>query len=128
MLEVELEQWITALEKSGTKVSCLNGMPAGSVNRQFSSHRIQIYGKHPAEQWRHDYMGEQEHTVWMKQLEEDFSVPCDMRIPPRHVNGKIHKRIVQPAMLHEMETLLMASSHVKKLEGTEMTMCRWAKH
>ena len=38
----------------------------------------------------------------MKQLEEDFGVACDMRIP-LHVNGKIHKRIVQPAMLFEME-------------------------
>ena len=45
MLEVELEQlWRGALENSGTKVSienteytCLSGMPAGSVNMQFSS-------------------------------------------------------------------------------------------
>ena len=41
-----------------------------------------------------------EDTVWMKQLEEDFGVPCDNRIPP-HVNGQIHKRIDQPAILHE---------------------------
>ena len=42
---------------------------------------------------------------------------CDMSIPP-HVSGQIHKIIVQPAMLYEMEAVPMASSHVKKLEGT----------
>ena len=61
--------------------------------------------------------------MWMKQLEEHFGVLGDMRIPP-HVNGNIHKRIVQPAMLYEMETVPMASSHMKKLEGTEAKLCR----
>ena len=60
--EVELEQWRAALEKSGMKVSrakteytCLNGMPAGSVNLgnfpATTGHRIQISDKHSAEQW-----------------------------------------------------------------------------
>ena len=40
--------------------------------------------------------------------------------------GKIHKTIVQPAMLYGMETVPVTSSHVKKLEVTEMKMCRWA--
>ena len=48
---------------------------------------------------------------------------CYVRIPP-HDNGKIHWMIVQLAMLYEMETVSMASSHGKKLEGTEMKMCR----
>ena len=39
----------------------------------------------------------------MRQLEDDFGVPCDITIPP-NVNGNIHNRIVQPAMLYEMET------------------------
>ena len=47
-------------------------------------------------------------------------------LPPPHVKGKIHKLIVQPAKLHGMETVPMTSSHVKKLEVTEMKMCRWA--
>ena len=34
--------------------------------------------------------------------------------------------IVQPAMLYGMETVPVTSSHVKKLEMTEMKMCRWA--
>ena len=42
----------------------------------------------------------------MKQLEDDSGVLCDMRIPPL-VNGKIHKRIVQQAMLYEMKTTEM---------------------
>ena len=40
--------------------------------------------------------------------------------------GKINKMIVQPAMLYGMETVPVTSSHVKKLEVTEMKMCRWA--
>ena len=52
-------------------------------------------------------------------------VLCDKRVPP-HVKGNIYKMIVQPAMLYDMETLPVTSSHVKKLEVTEMKMCRWA--
>ena len=52
-------------------------------------------------------------------------VLCDTRVPP-HVKGKIHKVIVQPAMPYGMETVPVTSSHVKKLEVTEMKMCRWA--
>ena len=52
-------------------------------------------------------------------------VLCDKRVPP-HVKGKIHNTIVQPAMLYGMETVPVTSSHVKKLEVTEMKMCRWA--
>ena len=36
---------------------------------------------------------------WMKMS----GVPCDMRVPPQ-VKGNIHYMIVQPAMLHGMET------------------------
>ena len=50
---------------------------------------------------------------------------CDKRVPP-HVKGKIHKMIVQPAMLYGMETVPVTSCHVKKLEVTEMKMSRWA--
>ena len=53
-------------------------------------------------------------------------VLCDKRVPP-HVKGNIHKMIVQPAMLYGMETVpVVTSSQVKKLEVTEMKMCRWA--
>ena len=52
-------------------------------------------------------------------------VQCDKRVPP-HVKGNIHKMIVQPAMMYGMETVPVTSSHVKKLEVTEMKMCRWS--
>ena len=42
---------------------------------------------------------------------------CDMSNSPQG-NGQIHKIIVQPPMLYEMEAVPLASSHVKKLEGT----------
>ena len=59
----------------------------------------------------------------MKQREEDCRVPCDMRIQP-HVNGTIHKRVVQTVTLYEMETVSMASSHMKKLEAREVKIYR----
>ena len=49
-------------------------------------------------------------------------VLCDKRVPP-HAKGKIHKMIVQPAMLYGMETVPMTGSHVKKLEVTEIKRC-----
>ena len=65
--------------------------------RAAPGHRTQMSGRHvPCSQWRHQYISEQEETVWMKQLEDDVGVPCDMRMPPL-VNGNIHKRIVQQA-------------------------------
>ena len=45
----------------------------------------------------------------------------DKRVPP-HVKGQIHKMIVQPDMLYGMETGPVTSSHVKKLEVTDMKM------
>ncbi len=52
---------------------------------------------------------------------------CDKRVPVRErVKGKIYKTFAQSAMLYASETLLLASSrHVRKLEATEMKMCRW---
>jgi len=47
-------------------------------------------------------------------------VLCDKRIPQR-VKGKIYKMV----MLYATETLPLASRHVRKLETTEMKMCRW---
>ena len=52
-------------------------------------------------------------------------VLCDTRVAP-HMKEKIHKMIVQPALLYGMETVPVTSSHVKKLEATEMKMCRCA--
>ena len=56
-------------------------------------------------------------------MEQLPGVLCDKRVPPQ-LKGKIHKTIVQPAMLYGMETVPVTSSHVKKLEVTEMKMCR----
>ena len=52
-------------------------------------------------------------------------VLCDKRVPP-HVKGKIHKMIVQLAMLYRIETVPVTSSHMQKMEVAEMKMCRWA--
>ena len=49
----------------------------------------------------------------------------DNKVPP-HMKGKINKMIVQLAIRYGMATVPVTSSHVKKLEVTEMKMCRWA--
>ena len=49
-------------------------------------------------------------------------VLCYKRVPT-HVKGRILKMIVQPAMMYGMETVPVTSSHVKKLEVTEMKIC-----
>ena len=50
---------------------------------------------------------------------------CDKRTPPT-VKGKIHKMVVQSAMLYGMETVPLCTRDTKRLEVTEMKMCRWA--
>ncbi|XP_047499085.1 uncharacterized protein LOC125045702 [Penaeus chinensis] len=52
-------------------------------------------------------------------------VLCDRKVPPR-VKGKIHRTVVQPAMLYGMETVPLSISDTKGLEVAEMKMCRWA--
>ena len=42
----------------------------------------------------------------------------------RDLKGSIHNMVVQLAMLYGMETAPMTSSHVNKLEVTEINMCR----
>ena len=48
----------------------------------------------------------------MEQLEEDVRRP----------KGKIHTMIVQPAMLYRMEIVPVTSTHVMKLDVTEIKM------
>ena len=66
-------------------------------------------------------------AMWMEQLEEDVKRPMrqESRLLPPHVKGNVHNMIVQPVMLYGMETVPVTSSYVKKLEVTEMKMCRW---
>ena len=136
VLELELEQWREALEKSGMKVSraktecmCLNGTPLGSVKMQsarlpqvtefkYLGSTLQSNGGISTEINRRNQCG------W-NNSRKTSGVLRDKRVPP-HVKGKIHKMIVQPAMLYGMETVPVTSSHVKKLEVAEMKMCRWA--
>ena len=55
VLELELEQWREALEKRGMKVS--RAKPEyirkcyDAICQAATGHRIQIFGKHPAQRW-----------------------------------------------------------------------------
>ena len=104
VLGLELEQWRETLEKRGMKVSramteymCLNGTPLGSVKRQsaqlpqvtelkYLGSTLQSDGDTSTEVNKRTQCG---WNNWRKMA----GVPCDK------VKGKIHKVIVQPAML-----------------------------
>ena len=108
-LELELEQWRESLEKRGMKASrakteymCLNGTPLGSVNMQsaqlpqvtefkYLGSTLQSDGGPSTEISKRTQCG---WNTWRKMA----GVLCDKRVPP-YVKGKIHKIIVQPAML-----------------------------
>ena len=121
VLEVELEQWREALGKRGMKVSRANTeymcLPHVTEFKYLGS-TLQSDGDMNTEVIKKTECG---WNNWRKMS----GILCEKRIPP-HVKGKIHKMIVQPAMLYRMETVPMTSSHAKKLEVTEMKMCRWA--
>ena len=126
------------MEKRGMKVSraktewaymCLNGTPLGSINMQsaqlpqltefrYLGSTLQSDGDMSTEVNKRTQCG---WNNWRKMS----GVLCDQRVP-LHVNGSILNMIVQPATLYGMETVPVTSSPVKKLEVTEMKMCRWA--
>ena len=117
------------MSRAKTEYMCLNGTPLASVAMQsaqlpqvtefkYLRSTLQSDGGMSAEINKRTQCG---WNNWMK----ISGVLCDKRVPP-HVKGKIHNMIVQPAMLYGMETVPVSSSQVKKLEVTEMKMCRWA--
>ena len=111
MLELELEQWREALEKRGMKVSrakkeymCLNGTPLGSVHMQ-SAQLPQVT--------EFKYLGSTLQSDGGMSTEINKSTQCgwnNWRNMSRVLCDKIHKVIVQPAMLYGMETVSITSS------------------
>ena len=117
------------VSRKKTEYICLNGTPLGSVKMQsaqlpqvtefkYLGSTLQSDGDMNAE------VNKRTHCGW-NNWRKVSSVLCDKRVPP-HVRRNIHKMVIQPAMPYGMETVPMTSSHVKKLEVTEMKMCRWA--
>ena len=113
------------VSRAKTEYMCLNGTPLASVDMQsaqlpqvtefkYLGSTLQSDGGTSAEITKRTQCG---WNNWRKMS----GVLCDKRVPP-HVKGKIHKMIVQPAMLCGMETVPVTSSQVKKLEVTEMKM------
>ena len=130
VLELELEQWREALEKRGMKVTiakteymCLNGTPLRSVKMQSAQLPRVTEFKHMGSTLQGDgdmstEINKRTHCGW-DNWRKMSGVLCYKRVP-QHVKGKIHKTIVQPAMLYGMETVPVTSSNVKKSEGTQM--------
>ena len=105
------------VSRAKTEYMCLNGTPLGSVKMQpaqlpqvtkfkYLGSTLQSDGDMTTEINKRNQCG---WNNWRKMS----SVLCDKRVPP-HVKGKIHKTIVQPAMLYRMETVPVTSSHVLK--------------
>jgi len=135
-LEEDLEQWRDALERRGMKVSrlkteymCLNGSSTGSVEMlqkqlpekaefKYLGSTLQSDGGVGAEVNRRIQCG---WNSWKKMT----GILCDKRIPPK-LKGRIHKTVVQPAMLYGLETVPLSTRDTKRMEVAEMKMCRWA--
>ena len=132
VLELEMEQWREALEKRGVKdvkSMCKNGTPLGSVEMRSAQLPQVTEFKYLGSTLQRD---EDMHADVNKRTQCGWNnwrkrsgVLCDKRMP-LHVKGKIHENIVQPAITYGMETIPMTSSYLKKLEVTEMKMCRCA--
>ena len=99
----------------------LNGMPLGSIKMQSAL---------PPQVTEFKYLGSTLQSDVDMNTEVNKRTQCrwnnwmkmsgilrDKRTPP-HVKGNIHNMIVQPAMLHGMETVPVTRSYVKKLEVT----------
>ena len=112
--------------KINTEYMCLNGMPLAIVNMQSAQLSQVPEFKYLGSTLQSDAdistgINKRTQCGW-NNWGKVSGVLCDKRVPP-HVKGNIYKMIVQPAMLYGMETLPVTSSHVKKLEVTEMKMC-----
>ena len=108
---------------------CLNGTSLGSIKKQSAQLPHATEFKYLGSTLQSD--GDM-NTEVNKKIQCEWNnwrkmsgILCDKSIPPQ-VKGNIHNMIVQSAMLHGMETVPVTRSHVKKLEVTEMKMCRWA--
>ena len=99
---------------------CLNGTPSGSVKMQsaqlpqvtefkYLGSTLQSDGDMTTEINKRNQCG---WNNWRNMS----GVLCDTRVPP-HVKGKIHKMIVQPAMLYGMETVRQCQSPAPTLRN-----------
>ena len=120
------------VSRAKTEHMCLNGTPLGSIQMQSAQLPQVTEFKYLGSTLQSDGDMRIDSTEINKRTQCGWNnwrkmsgVLCDTRVPP-HDKGKIHKTIFQPAMLYGMETVPVTSSHVKKLEVTEMKMCRWA--
>ncbi|XP_047480633.1 uncharacterized protein LOC125033295 [Penaeus chinensis] len=114
-LEEDLERWHDRLERRGMKVSrakteymCLNGVSRGNIRMQdqqlpvvsefrYLGSTVQSDGGVEAEISRRIQSG---WNNWKKMA----GVMCDKRVPAK-VKGKIHRTVIQPAMLYGLETV-----------------------
>lgn len=139
-LQVSLNEWITALEGSGLRVSrsktehleCKFSNTAADANIYYSD-GTQVP---KVDQFR--YLGsvvtrdanseaDVSHRInvaWQK-WRTLTGVLCDPRMPIR-IKGKVYKAAVRPAMLYGAECWTVKETHVQKLHVAEMKMLRWS--
>lgn len=116
------------MSRSKTEYMCLHGTSQGGVRMEAKQLPEVSEFKYLGSTLQSDgginvEINKRTQSGW-KNWKKMSGILCDKRIPER-VKGKVYKTVVQPAMLYATETLPLASRHVRKLETTEMKMCRW---
>ena len=105
----------------------LDGTRLGSVKMK-SAHLLQVteFKYLGSTMQRDEYKSKQDDTLcgW-NNWRTMPGVLCDKRVPP-HVKGKIHKWSSSQLYCTGWRQCQWLAPHVKKLEVTELKMCRWA--
>ena len=135
-LQEVLEVWRNVLEKRGLKVSRSKTeyMQAGGVD---DGGELRLQGEMAKKVEIFKYLGsvvsrdgncEEEirriQAGWLS-WRKISGVLCDRKLSAR-VKGKMYKCVVRPAIMYEMETVVVTDKQVGKLEVAELKMVRWA--
>ena len=134
-VERKLEEWRTAMEERGLKISRRKTEYLGCNEHQDAE--IQLQGEPLKRVKTFTYLGstlaedgeldaEVTHRVqsgW-KNWKRVSGVLCDRRMNMK-IKGKVYRTVVRPALMYGAETWALKKAQEKKLEVAEMRMLRW---
>ena len=134
-VERKLEEWRTAMEERGLKISRRKTEYLGCNEHQDAE--IQLQGEPLKRVKTFTYLGstlaedgeldaEVTHRVqsgW-KNWKRVSGVLCDRRMIMK-IKGKVYRTVVRPALMYGAETWALKKAQEKKLEVAEMRMLRW---
>jgi len=134
-LQRNVDEWCKALEDHGMKLSRakseymrMNGEMEGNITIGESMIKKVEEFKYLGSTMQSDGGAEKEVS---KRIQSGWNnwkkltgVICDKKVPEK-VKGKLHKVVVQPAMLYGMETVAISGRLEKKMDVADMRMERW---